>query len=110
MNRGLLLGENGDILVSPQKNTAGQIVGGVVIADTFYQQCKLVLLAGKGEFKEVPTLGFGVYRWLRKPTGAKGRQMFVTELRSELSSVGLSAVVKVEGDNILKFSINQKNK
>lgn len=59
-NRGILIGYDGDIAVSPTKNTKGEIAAGMGIGHTLYQNQYIILKAHKGELKEFPVLGVGL--------------------------------------------------
>lgn len=106
--KGILLDSNDDLKVSVKRDSSGKITSGLVVGDTFYQNCRLVILAQKGEFKEAPTLGLGIDSYLKQAVTPQVRQKFITNLRSELTSAGLNASVTVEKNDISKFTIDKK--
>jgi hypothetical protein len=67
--KGILLDSNYEPVI---KGTAVQI------GDTDTQNCELVIMAEKGEFKEHPALGAGLLRWI-KSTGK------IQDIRREIS-------------------------
>lgn len=69
-----------------------------------YQRVKLIVEAQKGEFKEFPTLGFGIQNYLKSPMTVK--QRFITELQKELKTDGLSSTVIVNGSDFSNFSVS----
>jgi len=103
---GILVDENNDLQITVKKDRNGFITQGLVLGNINYQRCKFIIIAQKGEFKEVPTLGFGIDKYLKKPISAHEKQKFITELKSELSSDGINARIRITGNDISKFSID----
>jgi len=68
-----------------------------------YQRVQMIILAQKGEFKEFPTLGFGIDSYLKANVQAV-KQRFVTEMTKELKSDGMDAKVTV-GSKLSEFSV-----
>lgn len=101
---GILLDENGDLLVKAKRDSSGLITQGLVVGNMDYQRVKLIVEARKGEFKERPTLGFAIDRFL-KTTGSKKGQQFIAELQRELKSDGISSAKIKVGNNLMKFSV-----
>lgn len=58
--RGILINDNYELQVLPERSGTGKIVKGFVIGNTLYQNTALILKANKGEFKQQPTLGIGI--------------------------------------------------
>lgn len=104
--KGILVNENNDLLVSVKRDAKGMITQGLVVGNVDYQRCKFIIIAQKGEFKKVPTLGFGIDSYLKKTISAHEKQKFITELKSELSSDGIKARIRITGNDISKFSID----
>ncbi|WP_165020138.1 hypothetical protein [Dysgonomonas sp. ZJ279] len=103
---GILVDENNELQVSVQRDKQGLITQGLVLGNIDYQRCKFIIIAQKGEFKQVPTLGLGIDIYLKKPIAAHEKQRFITELKSELSSDGVKAQIRIEGNDISKFRID----
>jgi hypothetical protein len=103
--KGILIGEDNDLRVQVKKDSNGLITQGFVVGDIDYQRVKLIVEAHKGEFKEAPTLGFGIDRFL-KAVGSGKRQQFVAELQRELKSDGINSAKIDVGDNLMKFSVD----
>lgn len=103
---GILVDENNELQVSVQRDEQGLITQGLVLGNIDYQRCKFIIIAQKGEFKQVPTLGLGIDIYLKKPISAHEKQRFITELKSELSSDGIKAQIRIEGNDISKFRID----
>lgn len=61
---GILLDENGDLLIKPVRDANGLIISGVVVGDVTVQNQRTILLVEKGEIKESPTLGVGLTSFL----------------------------------------------
>lgn len=101
--KGALINDDNEIQITPQYDGDGLITSGVVIGNIDYQRCRVIMELTKGEFKEAPTLGFGVDRYLKSVTFQK-KQQFITELKKELKSDGLSATVKI-GDDLTQIEI-----
>lgn len=103
---GILVNETNDLLVSVKRDSKGLITQGLVLGNIDYQRCKFIIIAQKGEFKQVPTLGLGIDSYLKKTISAHEKQKFITELKSELSSDGINAQIRITGNDISKFSID----
>lgn len=104
--KGILVDENNKLQISVQRDEKGLITQGLVIGDIDYQRCRFIIIAQKGEFKQVPTLGLGIDTYLKKTITAHEKQRFITELKSELSSDGIKAQIRIEGNDISKFRID----
>lgn len=103
---GILVDENNDLQVSVKRDSKGMVTQGLVLGNIDYQRCKFIIIAQKGEFKQVPSLGFGIDKYLKKTVSAHEKQKFITELKSELSSDGINAQIRITGNDISKFSID----
>jgi len=105
--RGILLDRvTGDLQVQVKRDANGLITSGLVIGNTDYQNMNLIIQAQKGEFKEFPTLGFGIDNYLKAPEMTK--QIFENDLEIELKSGGYSNTKVTVGDTLLQFSIDLK--
>ena len=99
----LLDTETGDLKIQVRRDANGKIIGGLLVGNSDYQNVNLIIRAQKGEFKEVPTLGFGIENYLRSNETVK--QQFVNELKKELASAGYrGAKVKI-GNTLLEFEV-----
>ncbi|MFT4223315.1 hypothetical protein [Dysgonomonas sp.] len=65
---GILLNEEGDLLIEIQRDAKGQIVRGLVLGDVTSQNQDTILLAEKGEIKNAPLLGVGIASYLDDET------------------------------------------
>lgn len=52
--------EDYDLSVKVKKDSAGQIISGVIIGDTLHQNQALILQMHKGELHEDPSVGVGI--------------------------------------------------
>lgn len=100
--KGILIDDT-DLVIAPVVNN-GLIVSGVKLDTIDYQRALLIINAHKGEFKEHPTLGFGIDNYLKSIT-QRTRQQFISELTQELKSDGISAKVTI-GDDLSQLEIN----
>ena len=71
MRKGILIDDNTGDLKIQVKRENGVIVSGLVIGETDYQNVDFIVIANKGDFKEYPTLGVGLERYL-KSVGKQG--------------------------------------
>lgn len=62
--KGILLDENGDLKIKPIRGANGLILSGFEIGDVTFQNQQTILIAEKGEIKEVPTIGVGLQSFL----------------------------------------------
>jgi hypothetical protein len=100
---GILLSENFELVINPVRDDNGLITQGIQIGNIDYQRVKMITMAQKGEFKEFPTLGFGIDNYL-KVNEKDVRQRFIVELTKELKSDGMNAKVTV-GSKLSDFSV-----
>lgn len=63
-SRGILIGDDGDLLIEVTRNALGKITDGLVIGDVTSQNQNTILLAEKGEIKNSPLLGVGIASYL----------------------------------------------
>jgi len=101
--KGILLDENFELMINPIRDSNGLITSGIQIGTIDYQRVKMIVLAQKGEFKEFPTLGFGIDNYL-KSNVQDVKQRFVNEMTKELKSDGMNAKVTV-GSKLSDFSV-----
>lgn len=97
--KGILLDSNHDVAIEVKRDADGKIISGLVINDITYQRCELIIMAQKGEFKEHPTLGFGIESYLRAPVSTK--QKFINNMQTELKSDGFDGAKVVVNQNDL---------
>lgn len=57
---GMLMGDDGDLMVRPKRDEQGMFVSGFVVGHILYQNQFILLKAHKGELKEFPVLGIGL--------------------------------------------------
>lgn len=100
---GIRIDESNDIVIKPVREN-GLIASGLAIDNNDYQCMRLVIEAQKGEFKEVPTVGFGIDNYLK--SGDDVKQKFVNELTKELKSVGFKGAKVIPGQTLLDFEVN----
>ncbi|MFV0378350.1 MAG: hypothetical protein ACK5JD_13735 [Mangrovibacterium sp.] len=101
---GITLDSSYDLQVQPVRDAAGLIVSGFVVDNTDYQRVRLIVESQKGEFKEYPTLGFGIDNYL-KSTSISTRQRFITELTNELKSDGMTDAKITVGSDLSTFEV-----
>jgi hypothetical protein len=63
--KGILLDENGDLLVKVTHGSDGKITGGITIGDNAVQCAGIVLQMNQGELKEDPIIGANLFRNIR---------------------------------------------
>jgi len=100
---GILLDENFELAINVVRDDNGLITSGIQVGNIDYQRVRMILLAQKGEFKEFPTLGFGIDSYLKSNVQAV-KQRFVNEMTKELKSDGMNAKVTV-GSKLSEFSV-----
>ncbi len=61
---GILLDDNGDLLVQVIRDNSGLITSGLVVGDVTKQNQRSILLAEKGEIKRAPLLGVGIASYI----------------------------------------------
>lgn len=101
---GILINDNYELRIEPVRLTNGLIALGLVFGNIDYQRCQMIIEAQKGEFKEFPTLGFGIDSYL-KSTSIQKRQQFITELTKELKSDGMTTAKVTVGNDLSQFEI-----
>jgi hypothetical protein len=101
---GILLNDNYDLKIEPVRLANGLIASGLVVGNIDYQRCRMIIEAQKGEFKEFPTLGFGIDNYLKSVTQQK-RQQFATDLTKEIKSDVMATVKVIVGDDLSQFEI-----
>ncbi|MDH6309410.1 hypothetical protein M2451_002704 [Dysgonomonas sp. PFB1-18] len=63
-NKGILIGDDGNLLIEVTRDAQGKITDGLVIGDVTSQNQNTILLAEKGEIKNSPLLGVGIASYL----------------------------------------------
>lgn len=63
-SKGILIGDDGDLLIEVTRDDQGKITDGLVIGDVTSQNQNTILLAEKGEIKNSPLLGVGIASYL----------------------------------------------
>ena len=101
---GILLDDNYGLKIEPVRLENGLISSGMVVGNIGYRRCRMIVEAQKGEFKEFPTLGFGIDNYLKSVTVQKQRQ-FVAELTKELKSDGMATAKVTVGSDLSQFEI-----
>jgi hypothetical protein len=61
---GILIGNDFDLSIAVRNDSDGKIVSGLKIGDSVYQQQTLLLVTGKGEWKDKPLTGVGINTFL----------------------------------------------
>lgn len=67
-SKGILMGDNGDLLIEVVRDAQGKITQGLMIGDVTGQNQDTILLAEKGEIKNSPLLGVGIASYLDDET------------------------------------------
>lgn len=62
--KGILLDDSNDLKIDIRRDENGLITGGLCIGEITAQNQKILLLAQKGEIKDVPLIGVGVSNYL----------------------------------------------
>ncbi len=101
---GILIEDTNDLAIVPVRDGSGLIVSGLVLGNIDYQRCRLIIEAHKGEFKELPTLGFGIDSYLK--AGMDKKQLFINELTKELKSDGFTNASVSVGETLLDFEVS----
>jgi hypothetical protein len=102
---GILLNDS-DLKIDVKRDSSGLITSGLVVSNINYQRVRLIVEMQKGEFKEFPTLGFGIDNWLRKSEVGNIRQKFVNELEKELRSDNMKTAKVILGNDLSNFKVN----
>jgi hypothetical protein len=96
-DKGILLDENGDLLVQVKRNSAGQITQGLVVGDVTEQNIAVILKVQPGEIKEFPLVGVGIDNMLLSHDAL----LFEHKIREQLITDGyMINSLKIEKDNI----------
>ena len=104
--KGIILTDGYELDITVVRDASGLIVSGLQVGNIDYQRVKMIVEAQKGEFKEFPTMGFGVQNYLKSPTTVK--QRFITELQKELKTDGIDVDVVINNNDLSNFSIKIK--
>lgn len=81
--KGMLIDDSGELQVQVKKESNGLITQGLVLGDITFQNQELIVLAEKGEFKEMPTKGVGISSYLDDETPDSLLRAIRTELSNE---------------------------
>lgn len=104
MRRAIVLPDSESVpSTSIRRDEAGKILCGYAIGDVDLQNIEAIIEAPKGDFKEFPTLGFGIARFLKKP--GIPRQQFIRELTVELKSDNMKPTKINVSDDLQTFSV-----
>ena len=82
--KGILLDDNFELVISPVRDSNGLIISGLVVGDVTKQNQRTILLAEKGEIKQAPTLGVGIASFLDDDNPSD----LLREIRSNLREDG----------------------
>lgn len=63
--KGILVGENGDLLIKTRRGNDGMLIGGIVIGNNAVQCAGFVLQMNQGDLKEDPIIGANLFREIR---------------------------------------------
>lgn len=83
--KGMMLDENGDLMIRPRKLADGKLTG-LVLDDTLIQDSVIVLEMNQGELKEDPVLGPNLLRYLRSKAD---RARIQKQIQVHLSRAGI---------------------
>ncbi len=83
MKTGILLDETGDLLIEVKRDKNGLITSGTVVGDVTKQNQRTILLAEKGEIKEVPLIGVGIASYLDDDNPSELLREVRTNLRED---------------------------
>ena len=79
--KGIMLDDNGDLLIQPRAQPDNKM-SGVVINDTIIQDSAILLSMNQGEYKEDPALGPNLIRFIRaKANKAKMEKVIQIHLK-----------------------------
>jgi hypothetical protein len=81
----LLDSETGDLKIDIRRDAGGKITGGLTVGEIDAQNQRLILIAGEGEFKEMPQKGVGLYGFMEDSTP----ENLVRKIRSQYFAEGL---------------------
>ncbi len=98
--RGLLLDENGDLLVNIVRGADRKITSGLVVGDNTLQCAQLILGAFTGEFKNAPLLGANAKNMINGTPDPFWSGNTKRQLRSALIDVE-RVIYKKEGINVI---------
>lgn len=101
MRRGILLREDGDLLVKVTRDGGGMITQGLVVSDSDYDHVRLIVESNQGDFKEFPVLGVGDKYLKSVGRVAEMRADILTQLELD----GYKADVKVSDEGKLVIDI-----
>ena len=101
--KGILLDENGGLLIKPRRGADGKITGGLVVGDNAVQCAGLVLQMSQGELKEDPIIGANLVRSMR---GKIDRDKLKYEIETAITRAG----IRIEDvKNEINILINKQN-
>jgi len=96
--KGILLNEDGYLMITVKCDSEGKILSGLAIGDVDGQIAEHVLRAYPGEFKEVPTIGAHVGSMLGGTADPFWRGRAKEMLRTQRVNVKR---IEINGDNII---------
>ena len=101
--RGILTGEDNDLLIKVRRGTDGKISGGLVVSDNAVQCAGLVLKMNQGELKEDPIIGANLLRNIR---GKLNRD----KLKSQIETALMRSNIRIDDvKNELDIFINKQS-
>lgn len=100
-DRGVLIGYDGDFITRTSRNEKGEIISGLVIGNSLYQNQFIILKSYKGELKEYPVLGVG----LSDITNDNDIAGWNSEIKRQLEKDGMT-VAAITFDKNMNLEIN----
>lgn len=93
---GIMLSDDKDVAISIKRNSNGLIIQGLMLGDITNQNQELIVIAEKGDFKEIPKKGVAISNYLDDEVP----DSLLRAVRTELS---------LEGMNVKKVVLNSHN-
>jgi hypothetical protein len=93
---GIMLSDDKDVVISIKRNSNGLIIQGLMLGDITNQNQELIVIAEKGDFKEIPKKGVAISNYLDDEVP----DSLLRAVRTELS---------LEGMNVKKVGLNSHN-
>lgn len=93
---GIMLSDDKDVVISIKRNSNGLIMQGLMLGDITNQNQELIVIAEKGDFKEIPKKGVAISNYLDDEVP----DSLLRAVRTELS---------LEGMTVKKVGLNSHN-